>query len=143
MIRVLIAEDQAMVLGALAALLAIERDIDVVATVQNGRTALAETIAKRPDVVLTDIEMPEMGGLELAGELKRIGAPAFRGSRSLPFRTSSIESVSVRATAVFAVTTGDVSLRNDATTTTCASSQSARSDRNRRGGSTMMDVRFG
>jgi two-component system response regulator DesR len=76
MIRVLIAEDKAMVLGALAALLAIERDIDVVATVQNGRTALAETIAKRPDVVLTDIEMPEMGGLELAGELKRIGTPA-------------------------------------------------------------------
>jgi two-component system response regulator DesR len=76
MIRVLIAEDQAMVLGALAALLSIERDIDVIAKVQNGRLALAEAIAKRPDIVLTDIEMPEMGGLELAAELKRAGSPA-------------------------------------------------------------------
>jgi two-component system response regulator DesR len=76
MIRVLIAEDQAMVLGALAALLTIERDIEVVAQARNGRAALAETIAKRPDVVLTDIEMPEMGGLELAAELKRLGSPA-------------------------------------------------------------------
>jgi two-component system response regulator DesR len=76
MIRVLIAEDQAMVLGALAALLTIERDIDVVAQVRNGRIALAETLAQRPDVVLTDIEMPEMGGLELAAELKRVGSPA-------------------------------------------------------------------
>lgn len=76
MIRVLIAEDQAMVLGALAALLTIERDIDVIAKVRNGKLALAETIAQRPDVVLTDIEMPEMGGLELAAELKRAGSSA-------------------------------------------------------------------
>ena len=71
MIRVLIAEDQAMVLGALAALLAIEGGIEVVGQVRDGRTALAETLLKRPDVVLTDIEMPEMSGLELAAELKR------------------------------------------------------------------------
>jgi two-component system, NarL family, response regulator DesR len=74
-IRVLIAEDQAMVRGALAALLAIERDIEVVAEVRDGRAALAAMLAKAPDVVLTDIEMPEMGGLELAAELKRIGSP--------------------------------------------------------------------
>lgn len=76
MIRVLIAEDQAMVLGALAALLTIERDIEVVAEVADGRAALAETMAKRPDVVLTDIEMPIMSGLELAAELHRRGSPA-------------------------------------------------------------------
>jgi two-component system response regulator DesR len=75
-IRVLIAEDQAMVLGALAALLTIERDIDVVAQVHDGRAALAEAAAKRPDVVLTDIEMPLMGGLELAAELHRTGSTA-------------------------------------------------------------------
>ena len=52
------------------------RDIEVIAQVRDGRTALAETMAKRPDVVLTDIEMPEMSGLELAAELKRLGSPA-------------------------------------------------------------------
>jgi two-component system response regulator DesR len=74
-IRVLIAEDQAMVLGALAALLTIEGGIEVIGQVRDGRTALAEALAKRPDVVLTDIEMPEMSGLELAAELKRLEIP--------------------------------------------------------------------
>ena len=72
MIRVLIAEDQAMVLGALAALLAIEEGIEVVAQLRDGRAALSETLVRRPDVVITDIEMPEMSGLELAAELKRL-----------------------------------------------------------------------
>jgi two-component system response regulator DesR len=76
MIRVLIAEDQAMVLGALAALLGIEADIEVVARVRDGRAALTETLARKPDIVLTDIEMPEMSGLELAAELKRLGSTA-------------------------------------------------------------------
>ena len=70
MIRVLIAEDQAMVAGALAALLSIERDIEVVGTSSNGRDALAAVRHLRPDVVLTDIEMPEMTGLELAAALR-------------------------------------------------------------------------
>ncbi|MGE5243305.1 MAG: response regulator transcription factor [Betaproteobacteria bacterium] len=76
MIRVLIAEDQAMVLGALAALLGTEADIEVVAQARNGRAALAETLAKAPDIVLTDIEMPEMSGLELAAALKAGGSAA-------------------------------------------------------------------
>lgn len=76
MIRVLVAEDQAMVLGALAALLSIERDIDVVGQSRDGRTALAEALNLRPDVVLTDIEMPEMSGLELAAALKAAGSTA-------------------------------------------------------------------
>ena len=71
MIRVLIAEDQAMVLGALAALLGTEPDIDVVAQAGDGREALSQALDLRPDVVLTDVEMPRMGGLELAAELAR------------------------------------------------------------------------
>jgi two-component system response regulator DesR len=76
MIRVLVAEDQAMVLGALAALIDIEHDITVVAQARDGRAALALALEHRPDVVLTDIEMPDVGGLELAAELKRRGHAA-------------------------------------------------------------------
>jgi two-component system response regulator DesR len=75
-IRVLIAEDQAMVLGALAALVAIENDMEVVGQARDGRSALHETLEKRPDIVLTDIEMPAMSGLELAAELNRLGSPS-------------------------------------------------------------------
>jgi two-component system response regulator DesR len=70
MIRVVIAEDQGMVLGALAALLEIEADIAVVGRGTNGRAALDLVRQLKPDVVVTDIEMPEMGGLELALVLK-------------------------------------------------------------------------
>jgi two-component system response regulator DesR len=73
-IRVVIAEDQAMVRGALAALLAIEGDIEIAGQAQNGREAL-EVAKLAPDIVLTDIEMPELTGLELAAELKRRRLP--------------------------------------------------------------------
>ncbi len=72
-IRVVIAEDQAMVLGALAALLEIEGDITVVAQARDGEEALAAVVANAPDVLITDIEMPKMTGLDLAAELKRRG----------------------------------------------------------------------
>jgi two-component system response regulator DesR len=75
-IRVLLAEDQAMVLGALSALLEIEPDISVVARARTGTEALSLALAQPPDVVVTDIEMPGLSGLELAGELKRHGSPA-------------------------------------------------------------------
>lgn len=68
-IRVVIAEDQGMVLGALAALLALDGDIQVVAQERNGREALAAVLAQQPDVLISDIEMPEMTGLELAAEI--------------------------------------------------------------------------
>lgn len=76
MIRVLVAEDQGMVLGALAALLELEPDIEVVGKARDGREALDLLETARPDVVLTDIEMPRMTGLELAAEVKRRGGPA-------------------------------------------------------------------
>lgn len=70
MIRVVIAEDQSLVLGALAALLDLEDDIEVVATAADGKEALGKIREVQPDVVLTDIEMPEMTGLELLGAVK-------------------------------------------------------------------------
>jgi two-component system, NarL family, response regulator DesR len=70
-IRVVLAEDQTMVLGALAALLEIEGDISVVAQASSGGEALEAVLANRPDVFITDIEMPHMSGLDVAAELKR------------------------------------------------------------------------
>jgi two-component system, NarL family, response regulator DesR len=74
-IRVVLAEDQAMVLGALAALLEMEGDIEVVARAGSGFDALRAVEQARPDVFITDIEMPTLSGLEVAAELKRRGVP--------------------------------------------------------------------
>jgi two-component system, NarL family, response regulator DesR len=74
-IRVLVAEDQSMVRGALAALLELEPDIDVVAQAADGREALEQVVALSPDVVLTDIEMPHMTGIELAAEIAQRRLP--------------------------------------------------------------------
>lgn len=73
-IKVVIAEDQSMVLGALAALLEIESDVRVAGQARNGKEALQLTLQLKPDVLLTDIEMPEMTGLEVAAELKQRGS---------------------------------------------------------------------
>jgi two-component system, NarL family, response regulator DesR len=69
-IRVIVAEDQAMVLGALAALLETEPDITVCGRAANGREALTAIAKQKPDVLVTDIEMPEMTGLTLAAEVR-------------------------------------------------------------------------
>ena len=71
MIRVLIAEDQAMVRGALASLLALEEDIEVVAEVERGDEVVAAARRTRPDVALLDIEMPGLDGITAAGALSR------------------------------------------------------------------------
>ncbi len=68
-IRVLLAEDQTMLRGALAALLSLEPDIIVIAEAANGNEALKLIEQHRPDVVVTDIEMPQRTGLELAAAL--------------------------------------------------------------------------
>lgn len=68
-IRVVIAEDQALVLGALAALLALEDDIAIVGQATNGHVALEQVRRLRPDILLADVEMPGLTGIELAGRL--------------------------------------------------------------------------
>jgi two-component system, NarL family, response regulator DesR len=83
MIRVLIAEDQAMIRGALASLLAFEEDIEVVAEVERGDLVLAAAKRTRPDVALLDIEMPGLDGISAAGEL----AQALPETRSLILTT--------------------------------------------------------
>jgi two-component system response regulator DesR len=75
MIRVVVAEDQAMMLGALGALLEIESDIEVVGQARDGREALELVERLKPDVLLTDIEMPHLSGLEVAAEVSRLALP--------------------------------------------------------------------
>jgi two-component system response regulator DesR len=74
MIRVLLAEDQAMVRGALSALLGLEHDIEVVGAAADGEAAWRELQRLTPDVLVTDIEMPGLTGLELAQRLQRHGS---------------------------------------------------------------------
>ncbi|WP_169984364.1 response regulator transcription factor [Microbispora sp. H10836] len=69
MIRLLLAEDQGMMRGALALLLGLEEDIEVVAQVGHGDEVVDAALRTRPDVALLDIEMPGRGGLETAADL--------------------------------------------------------------------------
>ena len=72
MIRVLLAEDQAMVRGALAALLSREQDIEVVAEVARGDEVVQAALVSQPDVALLDIEMPGGDGLAAAQALRTV-----------------------------------------------------------------------
>lgn len=75
MIRVLLAEDQSMVLGALAALLSLEGDLEVVGQARDGDEALKLAAELSPDVLVTDIEMPGKTGLELATLVRALPRP--------------------------------------------------------------------
>lgn len=74
-IRIVLAEDQAMVRGALAALLNLESDLDVVEAAPDGEAAWRALQRHTPDILLTDIEMPHVTGLELAQRVQRQGLP--------------------------------------------------------------------
>ncbi|BBA99881.1 putative two-component system response regulator [Actinacidiphila reveromycinica] len=76
-IRVLLADDQSMVREALATLLGLEEDIEVVAQVARGDEVVAAVLEHRPDVALLDIEMPGLTGIEAAGRVRE-AAPAVK-----------------------------------------------------------------
>lgn len=71
MIRVLIADDEDMIRSALAALLRLEGDLDVVAECPDGESAIATAVELRPDVCLLDLEMPGLDGVETAARILR------------------------------------------------------------------------
>ena len=73
MIRMVLAEDQAMVRGALAALLKLESDFDLLAETGDGEAAWQALQLHQPDLLVTDIEMPKLTGLELAIRIKEAG----------------------------------------------------------------------
>ncbi|GIH45023.1 two component transcriptional regulator, LuxR family [Microbispora rosea] len=70
MIRLLLADDQALVRGALAAMLALEPDIEVVAQVGSGEEVVEAARRSRPDVALLDVQMPGRDGLEVTADLR-------------------------------------------------------------------------
>lgn len=70
MIRVLLADDQALILGAFAALLRMKADVEVVATVGSGDDVLPAAVKSRPDVALLDVQMPGMDGLGATAALR-------------------------------------------------------------------------
>lgn len=73
MIKIVIAEDQQMLLGALGSLLNLEEDMEVVGKASNGEEAITFVKKHQPDVCIMDIEMPGKSGLEAAEELKGLG----------------------------------------------------------------------
>ncbi|WP_136517772.1 response regulator transcription factor [Cellulomonas telluris] len=77
MIRVLLADDEELVRTALAALLALEDDLEVVAQAQDGPGAVRAALAHRPDVAVVDLDMPGADGVQVAAELAR-ALPACR-----------------------------------------------------------------
>ncbi|WP_432897352.1 response regulator transcription factor [Micromonospora matsumotoense] len=74
MIRIVIADDEELIRGALVALLSLEPDIEVVADVADGEAAVAAAVAHRPDLTLLDLEMPGLDGVDAARRLLRLVA---------------------------------------------------------------------
>jgi two-component system response regulator DesR len=76
--NVIVAEDQGMLRGALSALLDLEDDIEVIGQAENGEQALQMIQQLEPDIVVMDIEMPRMTGLEVAEKLKAMKHPSMQ-----------------------------------------------------------------
>ncbi len=74
-IRLVLAEDQGLVLGAISALLSLEGDLEVVGQATDGQAALELCRTLAPDVLVTDIEMPRLSGLDVAERLRAEGSP--------------------------------------------------------------------
>lgn len=74
MIRIVVADDEGLIRGALVALLGLEDDLEVVADVADGEAAVAAAIRHTPDIVLLDLEMPKLDGVEAAARISRVVA---------------------------------------------------------------------
>ena len=84
MIRVLVADDQALVRGGLVAILDAQDDIEVVGEAEDGGKAVDEALRLRPDVVLMDVRMPNVDGIEATKRLAaHAGAPRVLGAHHL------------------------------------------------------------
>ncbi|WP_125590504.1 response regulator transcription factor [Companilactobacillus jidongensis] len=70
MTTIYLAEDQEMLNTALATLLGLEDDLEVIGTATDGQTALSEIISKKPKIAILDIEMPTLSGLDVAEQIK-------------------------------------------------------------------------
>lgn len=75
-IRILVAEDHPLMLEAIVSRLSAAEDIEVIGTVEDGRTLVDRYVAERPDLVLTDCNMPGTGGIEAAAEIRKIDPDA-------------------------------------------------------------------
>ena len=88
-IRVVVADDQALVRSGFSALLADEPDIDVVGEASNGAEAVALAASERPDVMLMDVRMPVMDGLEATGRIT--GDESLAGTRVVILTTFDLD----------------------------------------------------
>ena len=95
-----------MVLGALAALLEIEGDISVVAQARNGKEALEAVLAHKPDVFITDIEMPHMGGISAMRTIQRLPQPPKLVAMSIYGASDSVRASALDAGAAMYVEKG-------------------------------------
>ncbi|WP_125763996.1 response regulator transcription factor [Companilactobacillus hulinensis] len=75
MTTIYLAEDQEMLNTALATLLGLEDDLEVIGTAPDGQTALSEIISKKPQIAILDIEMPKLSGLDMAEQINLLGLP--------------------------------------------------------------------
>ncbi|MFC6177543.1 DNA-binding response regulator [Companilactobacillus huachuanensis] len=75
MTTIYLAEDQEMLNTALATLLGLEDDLEVIGTATDGQTALSEIISKKPEIAILDIEMPKLSGLDVAEQIKLLDPP--------------------------------------------------------------------
>lgn len=91
MIRVLLADDQAMVRAGFAALLDAQSDMEVVGQAVDGREAVGLAARLRPDVILMDVRMPVMNGLEAAGEILGTALPGTEHPAVLMLTTFDVD----------------------------------------------------